>query len=183
MVDLVLQTLWFFLPAMTANMAPVLVSHSRFLLSLAYPLDGGYTWQGKRLLGHHKTLSGLVLGLLVGGSTGWLQHLAYGSSALQSISLISYASVFVSIYIGILLGAGALLGDAVKSFFKRRLDIAPGQPWIPLDQIDLVLGAIAVTWWIDAMTIAHDVAALIIIGIGSYIVSAIGVKTHIKKSL
>lgn len=140
-------------------------------------------WRGKRLLGDHKTVSGLVLGLLAGGLTGWIQHLAYGSSTLQSISLISYASVFVSLYIGVLLGAGVLTGDAIKSFIKRRLRIAPGQPWIPFDQIDFVLGAAVFTWWFDVLTVAHVLVALVVIGVGSYIVSAVGVQTQIKKSL
>ena len=37
-------------------------------------------------------------------------------------------------------------GDAVKSFFKRRAGIAPGQRWIPADQLDFVTGAILVAW-------------------------------------
>jgi len=41
-----------------------------------------------------------------------------------------------------LFGLGAIAGDLVKSFFKRRLKIAEGRPWIPFDQIDLVLGAL-----------------------------------------
>lgn len=183
MINLVWETLWFFLPAMTANMAPVLVSHSQTLRSLAYPLDGGHTWRGKRLLGNNKTLSGLVLGLLAGGLTGLLQHWLYSYPAPQSISIVSYNSVSASFSLGVLLGAGALVGDAVKSFFKRQRNIPAGQSWLPFDQIDLVLGAIAITWWIDAVTIAHDVTALIIIGVGSYIVGAVGVRLHIKKSL
>jgi CDP-diglyceride synthetase len=35
-----------------------------------------------------------------------------------------------------------MTGDAVKSFFKRRLGITPGKSWFPFDQLDFVLGAI-----------------------------------------
>jgi CDP-2,3-bis-(O-geranylgeranyl)-sn-glycerol synthase len=40
---------------------------------------------------------------------------------------------------------GTLGGDALKSFFKRQLDIPPGESWIPFDQVDYVLGGIAGT--------------------------------------
>ncbi|MEM3153941.1 MAG: CDP-archaeol synthase, partial [Candidatus Woesearchaeota archaeon] len=40
-------------------------------------------------------------------------------------------------------GIGALLGDSIKSFFKRRLGILPGRPWIPFDQVDYAIGALA----------------------------------------
>ena len=43
---------------------------------------------------------------------------------------------------GAWLGLCALLGDLLKSFFKRRLTIAPGRPWIPFDEIDWVAGAL-----------------------------------------
>jgi len=43
--------------------------------------------------------------------------------------------------IGPLLGAGALIGDMIKSFFKRRVGIKPGSSWIPFDQIDWIVGA------------------------------------------
>ncbi|HEX5285728.1 MAG TPA: CDP-archaeol synthase, partial [Polaromonas sp.] len=33
-------------------------------------------------------------------------------------------------------------GDSLKSFFKRRLGIAPGQRWIPFDQLDFILGGL-----------------------------------------
>jgi CDP-2,3-bis-(O-geranylgeranyl)-sn-glycerol synthase len=36
-----------------------------------------------------------------------------------------------------------MAGDSVKSFVKRRIGIAPGKPWIPWDQLDFVLGALA----------------------------------------
>ncbi|RMD58557.1 CDP-archaeol synthase, partial [Candidatus Woesearchaeota archaeon] len=46
--------------------------------------------------------------------------------------------------IGFALGFGALLGDSVKSFFKRRMGIAPGKPWYIIDQLDYVIGAIII---------------------------------------
>jgi CDP-2,3-bis-(O-geranylgeranyl)-sn-glycerol synthase len=44
--------------------------------------------------------------------------------------------------IGLSLGFGALLGDAIESFFKRQIGIPSGNSWLVFDQIDYVVGAI-----------------------------------------
>ena len=98
---------WVFLPAIIANMAPVFAAKLPVLSGWSYPLDFFYTFRGQRVLGDHKTIRGLIAGIL-----------------------------------GFLLGFGALAGDAIKSFFKRALNIAPGKPWFPFDQLDSVLGAL-----------------------------------------
>ena len=52
-----------------------------------------------------------------------------------------------------------MAGDSVKSFFKRRVNIAPGKKFIPWDQIDAALGAIvliSIIWpigWKDSISI------------------------------
>ena len=43
--------------------------------------------------------------------------------------------------IGFLLGFGALLGDALGSFIKRRMGIGRGKPAPILDQIDFLIVA------------------------------------------
>jgi len=40
------------------------------------------------------------------------------------------------------MGFGAIFGDLVESFVKRRLNYESGRPFIPFDQIDFVLGAL-----------------------------------------
>jgi CDP-2,3-bis-(O-geranylgeranyl)-sn-glycerol synthase len=37
---------------------------------------------------------------------------------------------------------GALFGDIVESFFKRRIGKERGESWYPFDQLDFVLGAL-----------------------------------------
>ena len=51
-------------------------------------------------------------------------------------------SVSNGIVIGFLLGFGALLGDAIGSFLKRRLGIGRGKPAPLLDQLDFLIVAI-----------------------------------------
>jgi CDP-2,3-bis-(O-geranylgeranyl)-sn-glycerol synthase len=33
-------------------------------------------------------------------------------------------------------------GDALKSLLKRLAGIPPGRPWIPMDQLDFVIGSL-----------------------------------------
>jgi len=37
---------------------------------------------------------------------------------------------------------GALMGDIIESFFKRRVGRTRGQDWIPFDQLDFILGVL-----------------------------------------
>jgi CDP-2,3-bis-(O-geranylgeranyl)-sn-glycerol synthase len=44
---------------------------------------------------------------------------------------------------GALVGGAALVGDAVKSYFKRRRGKEGGAPWVPFDQLDFVVFGLA----------------------------------------
>ncbi len=133
----ILQALYFFLPAYAADVAPVLAC--RLLPSLGAPIDGGRTLGGIRIFGDHKTWRGLLAGVIAGLLVFQVQILADRAGALRPLALIDYADA--SPLMGALLGLGAGVGDAVKSFFKRRIGIAPGVSWIGFDQLDFMAGA------------------------------------------
>jgi len=44
---------------------------------------------------------------------------------------------------------GALLGDIVESFFKRRKGIERGKDWIPFDQLDFIIGVLFLSFIIS----------------------------------
>ena len=105
------------------------------------PVDLNRTWKNKEIFGPHKTYRGLLSGMMAGFVIFFLQQKFYAlSSTVKSISLIDYSTLPTAF--GAWLGLCALLGDLLKSFFKRRLTIAPGRPWIPFDEIDWVAGAL-----------------------------------------
>lgn len=128
------------LPAYIANMAPVFVQKLGILKFLARPVDGGRTFRGRPIFGAHKTWRGFFVGVIAAIAIVWLQSFLYSVPVFQKISLINYFNESPW-FLGFLFGFGALFGDAVKSFFKRRVNLAPGKPWIPFDQLDFVLGA------------------------------------------
>ena len=128
-----ISALLLFLPAGIANAVPVLVKKVPGLKKLNAPLDGGLSFRGKRLLGANKTWRGLISGTLVAGIVAWLLY--------PHIS-IDTGSTLNGIVLGCAIGFGALLGDAVESFFKRQKEIPSGSSWLLFDQLDYVMGAL-----------------------------------------
>lgn len=180
---IILETLWLFLPAMAANMAPVFFARYNWLASLNKPLDNYQTWRGRRLLGDNKTVRGLISGVAAGLLVGLMQFYASRLTALSGISLINYSSLIVALTAGGLLAFSALMGDAIASFFKRQLNIAPGRHWVPFDQIDFIIGAFLISVLFAPLTFMHLLVALTLIGFSSYLTSYLGVTLNIKKSL
>jgi len=126
------------IPAYFANMAPVPFSRLRFFST---PVDFGKKLKGKPVFGSHKTWRGIILATIAGVLFFWIQKMLYSHGIFQNLALVDYSSF--PVWFGALLGFGAILGDLIKSFFKRRLSIPAGKRWIPFDQIDLVIGALA----------------------------------------
>ncbi|MEO8863341.1 MAG: CDP-archaeol synthase [Candidatus Saccharimonadales bacterium] len=124
----------FFLPAGIANMAPVLAKKVPFVNKIDWPMDLNLKWRGKRLLGKNKTWRGLLAGVLLGGIT------AVVVAKLNHDVVVNIAPFWV----GCLLGFGALIGDAIESFFKRQLDVKPGHSWFPFDQTDYIIGGLII---------------------------------------
>lgn len=136
-IQFFLSCLYFFLPAYLTNMTPPLAAKINIL---AIPVDFSKKLAGKPILGSHKTWRGVLFGLLVGISASYCQVWLYQFSFIKEISFFDYSKINILLY-GFLLSAGVLFGDMLFSFFKRRLDLAPGQRWIPFDQTDYVIGA------------------------------------------
>ena len=86
----------------------------------------------------------------------------------------------------ILLAAGALLGDLVKSFFKRRLNKEQGAEWLIADQFDFVLGAFALLlifqyeWVVTTVTPLILLWIIIVTPMLHRVVNIIGYLTGVK---
>ncbi len=148
----ILQTLYVFLPALTANAAPVLLSNVTLVRRYNRPL-----WTAA--FGSHKTWIGFIGGTIVGAATALLQFFVHGAPLLADFTA-PYASVASSVAWGALLGVGALTGDTVKSYFKRRLRIPPGGALPVIDGMDHMIGALLFTWPLYAPPVWHVVVLL-----------------------
>lgn len=143
MMLFLIQALYYFLPAYVSNMAPVLFKKINIF---PQPVDLNHTWKGKLIFGSHKTWGGLLYATLAGTLVFYLQKLLYAYPFFQELSLFDYTQQ--SLWLGILLASGAILGDLIKSFVKRRLSKKPGAPWFPFDQLDFVAGAFLFSFFI-----------------------------------
>lgn len=142
----IIEYLWFFLPAGIANMMPVFVK--KYFKFLDIPVDRGITFRGKPVLGRNKTWRGIIFGTLGGILTVSIQTILYNNfDIFRNISLVPY-NEYNFVLLGFLMGFGALLGDMVKSFFKRQVGHEPGKRFFPFDQVDFVVGFLLLTSFI-----------------------------------
>jgi CDP-2,3-bis-(O-geranylgeranyl)-sn-glycerol synthase len=142
----ILLPIWFFIPAGAANAAPVFAAHIPLLKKFTAPMDGGKTFRGQRVFGANKTWRGLIAGMLLATAVLALQQYLFKHTqwATHVSSPINYY-VLPLWLLGPLFGFGALIGDAIESFFKRQHHVPSGHSWFPFDQIDYIIGgAIAV---------------------------------------
>lgn len=131
LIDIV-NALYFIFPAYCANAAPVIFGGGA-------PIDAGRKFlNGQPILGSHKTFRGFFVGLAVGTFVGFVQFILFQSSNyLQQILLFPF-----TISLGFILSLGALVGDLIESFFKRRLGLRPGSSLPIADQLDFVIVAL-----------------------------------------
>lgn len=178
----VLFVLWFFLPAGLANVTPIFTAKIPFLKGFDYPLDFYATFRGKRVLGSHKTIRGLLSGILVGILTVYLQIYLYEHvSLVRSFVFVDYSAINPVLF-GLLSSVGALGGDALKSFFKRQLDMPPGKSWVPFDQVDYILGGTVLTSFYIRLTLVQYIYLIIIWSLIHLVASFIGYLLRLKDS-
>ena len=136
--EFVIQAFWLILPAYIANA-------SALLLGGGLPVDFGKKWSdGRRLLGDGKTWRGLFIGTFIGMTAG------FGFSVISKFALNIDFPIKINDFTGFPLMIpilfslcfGALIGDIIESFFKRRIGKERGENWIPFDQIDFILGVL-----------------------------------------
>jgi len=109
------ETIYIYLPAYIANATPV-------ILNGGGALDRGRNWvDGKPMLGDHKTVWGTLSGLAAGFLVGLAQR---------------------NVVRGVLLAVGAIGGDLIVSFFKRRFDLKPGALLPVADQMGFIVFAV-----------------------------------------
>lgn len=143
---LFLKSFYFILPAYLANMAPVIFHKLELLQFLGRPIDGGKKIGNDYIFGSGKTWRGFIAAILLGIIVAAVQAGLYQNEAFRQISLVDYPSVYW--LFGFLAGFGALFGDLVKSFFKRRIHIHSGKSWPIFDQLDFIVGFFVFTYWL-----------------------------------
>jgi hypothetical protein len=143
-----------------ANGTPVIVK--RVLGSrLSYPIDGGVGFlDGQRLFGPTKTVRGVL-------------------SAMVATS-VSAPIIGLDWIVGLMVGSGAMAGDLISSFMKRRLHLAPSSRATGLDQIPESLLPLLFCWSLLALTLADVVITVALFFIGEILLSRLLYKLRIR---
>lgn len=143
MIELLLiscvTTLYFILPAYLSNSGGLIFGGGK-------PVDFEKSdKKGRRWIGNGVTWKGLIGGTVLGTVVGIVQGY-FGPAILANFGPYIYtpicANLTQGLITGFLLGFGALVGDAIGSFIKRRIGIERGRPAPVLDQIDFLVVAL-----------------------------------------
>ena len=120
MVGIITAALLFIGPSYVANAAPLLLGGGR-------TLDGGRKLSdGQPVFGSHKTIRGVLAGVIAGTLVG------LGESIIDPRLALG----------GVMIALGSELGDLLGAFVKRRLKVEPGRAFPILDQLDFILGGL-----------------------------------------
>lgn len=143
---IIIQAFWIVIPIYVANASAVIVGGG-------IPIDFGKKLKdGSRILGDGKTWRGLLSGTFLGMTAGFglvvvAKYLNTSEYAIFGVT--DFEGFPIMILILFSLCFGALIGDIIESFFKRRIGIDRGQDWIPFDQLDFLVGALLFSFTIS----------------------------------
>ena len=146
MLELIARIALYLIPLYITNSTALLFGGKR-------PLDCNRKLLGAPVFGKGKTLEGTLSGLAFGLlSVFLLAHFLPEYTAWLHPNYLLFGS---------LLCFGAVAGDLMGSFIKRRSGIQRGGRVFLLDQLDFVIGGIALTYWLAAPK--PEEAALIVV--------------------
>ncbi|USZ72550.1 CDP-2,3-bis-(O-geranylgeranyl)-sn-glycerol synthase [Natronosalvus halobius] len=137
-LETIVVAFWAMVPAYVPNNAAVLAGGGR-------PIDGGRTLNRKRLLGDGKTWRGTAVGTTIGlVLAAMLTLIAGDASAALGFEVPTFTPLAA---LG--LAGGAMLGDILASFLKRRTGRDRGAMFPVVDQLDFVVVSLPVTALLD----------------------------------
>lgn len=137
-INKVFLLIWKVLPAYIANATPLIIVRS------GHPIDLNKKFiDGKPLLGPGKTIEGFFAGFISGTLTGLIQN---PSNFMRAFTL----------------SLGAMLGDLLGSFIKRRLSIGRGKPAPFLDQATFIIVALLLSSKFEQYTLGEMFTIILI---------------------
>jgi CDP-2,3-bis-(O-geranylgeranyl)-sn-glycerol synthase len=134
------------------------------------------------MLGDGKTFGGTIAGTLGGIVIGLLLN-----NFAANLGLPSFGSGFAQLPVLVGLSFGAMLGDIVAAFFKRRMGLKRGAQLFLIDQLDFVVGSWVVTmilapeWFWQNFTPTIMIVVLIITPILHRVMNIIGYRMGSKR--
>ena len=138
--NLILYPILYIFPAYAANGAPVLFGGGA-------PLDFKRKLGGKRIFGDNKTIRGTISALLIGVLAGVLESLAFP----------------FMLKISIMLTIGAVFGDLLGSFIKRRMGHKSGHSFPIMDQFGFMVFALVFAFWLGHLPMWYGIVTIVVL--------------------
>jgi CDP-2,3-bis-(O-geranylgeranyl)-sn-glycerol synthase len=166
------ELLLLIIPAYFSNGAPVVFGGGA-------KIDLGKKFvDGKRLLGDSKTIRGFFSGVIAG--------FLVGSVIVFTIPYLSWLSAYEKLVLVFLVSFGAMVGDLLGSFVKRRFGLPPGSQYFLLDQLLFLVIALAFAVWYDVRLLKElngwDVLILLVLTYFLHLIlNSIAHKLNLKK--
>ena len=176
----VLLAIYFIFPAYVANATPVIGGGGALI-------DGGKILSdGEPLFGPGKTIRGLIVGIFMGTLTATIQALVhpYLLDFISTLTILTPSELDLlqtSSLLGLMMSTGALTGDLLGSFIKRRLKLPRGRPAPPLDQLDFLAGALCITYLVHPLHPFHLLILLVLTPLIHFIANIFGYILKFKK--
>lgn len=194
---IIAQAFWLTFPAYVSGPFGVIFGGGR-------PIDGGRKWKdGNRIFGDGKTVDGLVWGILGGIAVGTAMVLLLWTFDIPFMT--DFTPVNKTVHIGpfdiqekrnglgfitvlLAMSLGAMCGDLVASFAKRRRGLRRGEkgPGL-LDQLDFLIGSWTFLliffpgWFLDNFGWQHAVVMLIATPLSHRMTNYIAFQLKMKK--
>ncbi|MFQ5887233.1 MAG: CDP-2,3-bis-(O-geranylgeranyl)-sn-glycerol synthase [Candidatus Hydrothermarchaeales archaeon] len=161
-VNTMIIALYFFLPAYIANFFAGFGSGK--------PLDFGMSFpDGRRIFGDGVTIKGFFIGIVS------------GTISIILINIFRNFQLTADIYLAFILSSGALLGDALGSFVKRRLGMEQGESAPLLDQLDFVFGGLFTASFIVIIPLDWIIVLMLLTPLGHLTVNFVGFQLKMKE--
>ncbi len=170
------------MPAGIGNVCPIFAANIPFIRLFSMPVDMGAKFNKKPLFGKNKTWRGLLCAVLAGALVGVFQMYIARIFAVDFTKFINFDyQSYLTIFLGSVLGLGAILGDLVESFFKRQFGIKSGKSWFPFDQLDYIVGACLLSSPLVILSVKLYVMIIIVWFLMHIIFSYLGYLVRLKK--
>ncbi len=163
----------FFIEIILVLIPLYLANSSAMLLGGKTPIDLNQHFVDKKpFLGKGKTVKGTLFGI----SIGILAVLLIDFYFQGKVPIINNY-----LHYGILVSIGAILGDLIGSFLKRRMNIERGKPVLLLDQLDFVIVGILFGSLVHKVSVELFLLVCVITLIAHRIANFVAFKFKLKK--
>ncbi len=151
----IILSVLYVLPAYVANGSPVIVY--KILHGRTTPIDMGIVMRdGRRLLGDGKSIEGFIGGIIIGFLMGAILSIVIPNLYREPLEYF-------------LLSIGAMVGDILGSFIKRRIGLERGAPAPVMDQLGFIIIALLFVWITVGIPYWMDISIILVILLVTFI--------------